>query len=327
MNRREAITVIGGAAVGWPVVARAQQPAVPVIGFLNGQSRDQLAHVVAAFQRGLEDMGYTEGRNVVAEYRWADGEVARLPALAAELVGRQVTVIAATGGDPVALAAQRATSKIPTVFTIGGDPVALKLVASLNHPGGNITGISQMAPLLDPKRLEVLHELVPGVGVVAVLRNPQNANAETQLSALQAAARAMRLELRFVTAGDEQEIDAAFAKLAGMHVEALMVASDPFFNARRSHIVALASRLAVPAVFHQREFVHDGGLMSYGTSATDMYHRAAIYTGRVLKGEKPADLPVQQSTKVELTLNLRTAKALGVTFPITLLGRADEVVE
>jgi ABC-type uncharacterized transport system substrate-binding protein len=326
MRRREFITLIGGAAA-WPRVARAQQPAMPVIGFLNAQSADTLTHVVAAFRQGLNDMGYAEGRNVAIEYRWADGHGDRLPALAADLVKRQVDVIAATGGDPAALAVSRTTTTLPVVFTIGGDPVALGLVASLNRPGGNITGISQITVMLDPKRLEVLHELVPGIAVVAVLQNPDNANAKSQVPALQAAARTMGIELRFVTATSEREIDAAFATLAEMRVGALVVASDPFFNSRRQQIVALATRLALPAVFHQREFALDGGLMSYGTSATDMYRRAAVYTGRILKGEKPADLPVEQSTKVELVINLRTAKALGLTFPITLLGRADEVIE
>jgi putative ABC transport system substrate-binding protein len=282
---------------------------------------------VAAFRRGLDEMGYAEGRNIAIEYRWADGQGDRLPALAADLVQRQVAVIASTGGDPAALAVKRATSTIPIVFTIGGDPVALGLVANLNRPGGNVTGISQINVLLDPKRLEVLHELMPGVAVAAVLRNPSNSNAETQVSTLQTAARTMGIELRFVTATTEREIDTAFTTLAEMRIGVLMVASDPFFNGRRSQIVAMATRLAVPAIFHQREFALDGGLMSYGTSVTEMYREAAIYTGRILKGEKPADLPVQQATKVELVINMKTAKALGLTFPITLLGRADEVIE
>jgi putative ABC transport system substrate-binding protein len=327
VKRREFITLVGGAAAAWPLLARAQQPTMPVMGFLNGQSAESLTHLVAAFQQGLGEMGYVEGRSVVIEYRWANGDVDRLPALAAELVQRRVAVIAATGGDPVALAVKGATTTLPVVFTIGGDPVALGLVASLNRPGGNLTGISQITAMLDPKRLEVLHELLPGVSAVAVLRNPQNANAAFQVPALETAGRTLRLDLRFVTASTEREIDTAFAYLAELRIGALVVASDPLFNSRRRQIVALATRLAIPAIFHQREFAVDGGLMSYGTSVADMYHQAALYAGRILKGEHPADLPVQQSTKVELVINLKTARALGLTFPITLLGRADEVIE
>jgi ABC-type uncharacterized transport system substrate-binding protein len=327
MRRREFITLFGQAVAAWPIAARAQQPRMPVIGFLSFQSAAAFTHAVTAFRQGLNETGYVEGRNVAIEYRWADGQGDRLPLLAAELVRRQVAVIAATGGDPTILAVKKATTTIPTVFTVGGDPVALGLVKSLNRPASNVTGITQMAVLLDPKRLEVLRELMPGVSVVAVLRNPDNSNAETQVSALEAAARTIGMQLRFVTANSEGEINTAFAALAELHVGALMVASDPFFNGRRSQIVALATRLAVPAIFHQREFALDGGLMSYGTSVTDMYRLAATYTGRILNGEKPADLPIQQSTKVELVINLKIAKTLGLTFPITLLGRADEVIE
>jgi putative ABC transport system substrate-binding protein len=327
VRRRDFIKSIGCATAAWPLIARAQQSSLPVIGFLNGQSSDALSHLVAAFRKGLNESGYAEGRNVAVEYRWAEGRVDRLPSLAAELVKRQVAVIAATGGDPTALAAKQATSRLPVVFTVGGDPVVLGLVASLNRPGGNITGISQINVALDPKRLEVLHELMPHVAAVAVLRNPENASAEAQLAGLETAARTMGISLRVVSAANEREIDAAFATLAELRASALVVASDPYFNGRRQQIVALATRLAVPAIFHQREFAIDGGLMSYGTSVTDMYWRAAIYTGRILKGEKPSDLPVQQSTKVELVINLKTARILGLTFPITLLGRADEVIE
>jgi putative tryptophan/tyrosine transport system substrate-binding protein len=327
MKRRQFITLLGAAAAACPLVARAQQPAMPVIGFLNGQSAHTLTHVVAAFQQGLNHIGYAEGRNVAIDYRWADGQNDRLPALAADLVQRRVAVIAATGGDPVVLAVKRATTTLPIVFTIGGDPVALGLVASLNRPGGHITGITQITAMLDPKRLEILHELMPNLAVVAVLRNPNNANAESQVPALQAGARAMGLDLHFLSAATEREIDLAFATVAELRIGALVVASDPFFNSHRQQMVALATRLAVPAIFHQREFALDGGLMSYGTSVTEMYREAAIYTGRILKGEKPADLPGQQATKVELVINMKTAKALGLTFPITLLGRADEVVE
>jgi putative ABC transport system substrate-binding protein len=332
MRRREFIAGLGGVVAASsslrPLALRAQQrPALPVIGFLNGQSADALTYVVAAFRRGLNEVGYVEGQNVAIEYRWADGQVDRLPALAADLVQHRVAVIAATGGDPVALAVKQAATTLPIVFTIGGDPVSLGLVASLNRPGGNVTGITQMAVLLDPKRLEALHELVPSADSVAVLRNPRNVNAETQVSTLQTAAQRLRIDLHFVTAATEREIDEAFATLAERRVRSLMVASDPFFNGRRQQIVAHATRLAVPAVFHQREFVLDGGLMSYGTSVTDMYRLAANYIGRILKGEKPADLPVQQSVRFELTINLTTAKALGLTIPETLLATADEVIQ
>src|SRR5262249_51858044 len=245
MKRREFITLLGG-AVTWPLPAHAQQPPMPVVGFLNAQSAAALPHAIAAFRQGLNETGYAEGRNVAIEWRWAEGRGDRLPRLAADLVQRQVAVIASTGGDPAALAAKQATTTLPIVFTMGGDPVALGLVASLNRPGGNMTGISQITVLLDPKRLEVLHELVPGIAVVAVLRNPNNASAETQAQALQAAARTMGIELRFVSAGTEREIDAAFATLAELRIGALVVASDPFFNGRRQQIVAQATRLAVP---------------------------------------------------------------------------------
>ena len=327
IRRREFMTLLTGAAAAVPLAARAQQGGIPVIGFLNGQSADTLRHVVDPFRQGLDQIGYVEGRNVAIDYRWAEGQDERLPTLVADLVQRRVAVIAATGGDPVALAAQRATATLPIVFTIGGDPVALGLVASLNRPSGNITGITQITTMLDPKRLEVLHELMPSIAVVAVLRNPNNANAEAQVPALQSAARTIGLGLQFLTATTEREIDVAFAAVAERRIGALVVASDPFFNSRRQQMVALATRLAVPAIFHQREFALAGGLMSYGTSVTDMYRQAGIYTGRILKGEKPADLPIQQATKVELVINMKAAKALGRTFPITLLGRADEVIE
>ncbi len=329
MRRRDVITALAGAAAASilrPLSARSQSPAA-TIGFLNAQSADTLAFAVRAFRHGLSESGFVEGRNVAIEYRWGEGHDDRLPALAAELAERRVAVIASTGGDPAALAVKKAAGSLPAVFVIGGDPVGLGLVESLNRPGGNMTGITQITVELDPKRLEVLHELMPGIAAVAVLRNPRNANAERQVQSLQMAAATIGVTLRFVTASTESEIDTAFATLAGMHVGALMVASDPFFNGRREQILPQAAGLKVPTVFHQREFARDGGLMSYGTSVTNAYYLNGTYVGRILKGEKPADLPVQQSTKVELVLNMKTAKALGLTFPITLLGRADEVIE
>lgn len=327
MRRRYFLQGLGCVAVMTASRGAQAQRRTPVIGFLNGQSASELPHAVAAFQEGLNGMGYVDGRNVAIEYRWAEGRPEKLAALAADLAQRKVDVIASTGGDPVALAVKKARASVPAVFVIGGDPVALGLVASLNRPGGNITGVTQITVELDPKRLEVLHELMPGVSEVAVLRNHTNANADAQLAALQSAAGAMKIKLRAVTASNEREIDSAFAQLKQPQVKALMVASDPFFNARRNRIVALATQLAVPVVFHQREFALDGGLMSYGTSVTDAYRRNAIYVARILKGERPAELPVQQSTKVELIVNLKAAKSLGVTVPQTLLARADEIIE
>ena len=327
MKRREFITLLGGAAAAWPLGLRAQQVILPTVGFLNAQSEQALAPVAAAFRQGLYDVGYVEGQNVAVAYRWADGQVDRLPALANDLIQKRVSVIAATGGDPAALAASRATTTLPIVFTIGGDPVELGLVSSLNRPGGNVTGITQITVMLDPKRLETLHALLPQIAVVHVMHNPGNANAKLQVGLLQAAARTMGLNLRFVPASTGGDIDEAFARFHEQNITALMVASDPFFNGRRQQILDLATRLAVPAIFHQREFVLVGGLMSYGTSAADMYHHAGIYAGRILKGEKPSELPVQQSTRTELIINLKTAKTLGLEIPPTLLARADEVIE
>jgi putative ABC transport system substrate-binding protein len=327
MKRREFLRFAGTAGVyALPVGAHAQRR-LPVIGFLNGQAPDSFLAQMQAFRKGLSEQGYVEGRDVTIEYRWAEGHIDRLQVLASELVQRNVSVIASTGGDPVALAVKQETSSLPIVFAIGGDPVSLHLVTSLNRPGGNVTGISQIAVLLDPKRLEALHELIPSVRTVAILRNPDNSNASSQLLSLEAAARAMGLELRFLTAANESQIDAVFESLNDRQVPALMVASDPFFNARRQQIVALSTRLGLPGIFHQREFALEGGLMSYGTSASDMYYRVGIYTGRILKGERPAELPVQQSDKVELVVNLKTAKKLGLAVPQTLLARADEVIE
>jgi putative ABC transport system substrate-binding protein len=326
MRRREFLGVLSGAAT-WPMAARAQQSATPVIGFLNGQSPDRFAPYVAAFHKGLGETGYVEGRNVAVEYRWANGQLDRMPALAAELVGRQVNVIATTGGMPSA--AKAATATIPIVALSGGDPVRSGLVASFNRPGGNVTVVGLFAYALGPKRLEVLRELFPKANVIAVLVNPSNPDSEARLDAqaVEAAARAVGQQINVLGAGSDRDIDAAFAALAQRADDALLVMGDPFFNSRREQLVALAARHRIPAIFEWREFAAAGGLMSYGASITDAYRQVGIYTGKVLKGAKPADLPVMQVVKVELLLNLKTAKALGLTFPLSLLGRADEVIE
>jgi putative ABC transport system substrate-binding protein len=323
MKRREFITLLSGAAVGWPLAARAQQPAMPVVGFLNSGSPELDAHLVRAFRRGLGESGYVESQNMAIEYHWADNQVDRLPALAADLVRRQVTVIAATGGVASALAAKAATTAIPIVFYTGSDPVASGLVASLSRPGGNLTGVTTLGAELGSKRLELLHELVPTATLIAVLVNPINSNAET----LQAAALALGLQIHFLPARTERDLDTVFATLAQLRAGGLVIGPDGVFISRSQQLAALALRHGVPSIFQFREFAAAGGLMSYGGSNTDQYHQVGVYTGRILKGEKPADLPVQQSTKVELIINLKTAKALGLTVPQSLLARADEVIE
>jgi putative ABC transport system substrate-binding protein len=327
MRRREVIAILGGAAVGWPLAARAQQKAMPVIGFLNFGSPGQNAASVAAFRQGLSENGYVEGQNVAIEYRWAEGNYERLPALAADLVAHKVDVIATGGGGTGALAVKNATSTIPIVFLYGGDPVTLGLVASLARPGGNLTGVSIMVGELNPKRFELLSEIVPRAGVLALLANPSNPNAERVMQEMQEAARAKGMQLPILKAGSEGEIDAAFASLIQLQAGALIVGSDPFFNSRRDQIVALAARHAVPAIYEWREFAAAGGLISYGPSLTSANRQVAIYVSKLLKGAKPADLPVQQPTKFELVINLKTAKALGLTVPHSLLARADEVIE
>jgi putative ABC transport system substrate-binding protein len=325
MRRREFITLLVGGATAWPLAARAQQPAMPVIGYLDSASLETRRDLIIAFQRGLKEVGYVEGQNVAIDYRWAEGEYDRLPTLAAELVRRQVAVIFANN-DPSTVAVRAATATIPIVF-ISSDPVQLGHVASLNRPGGNVTGVSILSARLEAKRLEFLHELSPKGAVIAVLINPNNPPAEGQLADVQAAASSLGREIQVLRASTERDIEAAFATLVERQSGGLLVGSDPLFNSRYEKIVALAARTAIPAIYAWREFTVAGGLMSYGTSRTDAYRQVGIYIGRILKGEKPADLPVQQSVKVELIINAKTAKALGLTFPITLLGRADEVIE
>jgi putative ABC transport system substrate-binding protein len=326
VRRRAFITLLGGAAASWPLAARAQQPAMPVVGFLNGASPEGFAPYVAAFREGLKEAGYVESQNATIEYRWAEGRYDRLPALAADLVGRKVTVIAATS-SPAARAAKAATSTVPIVFTTGDDPVELGLVASLSRPGGNVTGVSNLIVQLGSKQLGLLRELAPGTTTVAVLTNPNFPGTERQLRDVEVAALVLGLKLIVLRASSEQEMETAFATMAGQARVALLVAVDPSFLDRRDHIVSLAARHAIPAIYPLRQFAVAGGLMSYGTDFADSYRQAGIYTGRILRGEKPADLPVQRSTKFEFVINFRTAKALGLAVPNSMQLLADEVIE
>jgi putative ABC transport system substrate-binding protein len=326
IRRREFITLLGGAAATWPLAAGAQQTALPVIGFMSPRSPSDSTELVAAFRQGLKESGYVEGQNAAIEFRWADGQYDRLPALAADLVRSRVAVIAAVG-SPAAVAAKSATTTIPIVFSAGFDAVELGLVASLNRPGGNITGVTNLNTELGPKRLELLHEAFPSASVIAALVNPTNPNAEALSRDLQEAARTLGVQLHVLFASTEKEIDTAFAVLVRGGAAAVVVGADNFFNSRIAQLAALAIRYAVPAAFQFREFAAAGGLMSYGGSNADFYRQVGLYTGRVLKGEKPADLPVQLATKAELIINLKTAKTLGLTIPQTLLYRADEVIE
>ena len=332
MRRREFITLLGGTAaapsLSWPLAARAQQGMMPVIGFLNAAFAESYAPFSAAFLKGLGEAGYVEGRNVTIEYRWAEGQNDRLPALAADLVRRQVAVIAATG-TPAALAAKAATTTVPIVFETAADPVQLGLVTSLNRPGGNITGFTQTNLEIAPKRLELLHELLPAARVMTLLVDPSNpAVAETTASQMLAAARTLGLELHVLNASTESDFDAVFAKVSQLRASGLVIsAGTAIFVSRSEQLAALAARHAVPSVSSGRAFVMAGGLISYGADIVDAYRLTGGYVGRILKGEKPADLAVQQATKIELRINLKAAKALGVTVPLTLLGRADEVIE
>jgi putative ABC transport system substrate-binding protein len=325
MQRREFITLLGGAAI-WPFAVRAQPSAMPLIGLLGSATAKEWAPLLAAFLRGLSEAGIVEGRDAAIEYRWADSQYDRLPALAGELIQRQVSVIAALT-TPSAIAAKATTTTIPIVFTTISDPVQIGLVASLSHPGGNLTGVTFLNIEIGPKLLELLHAVIPTTTAVAALVNPANPNTEALSANLQVAARTLGLDLNILKASTERDIDGAFATIISPRVGGLVIADDVFFRTREEHLAKLALRHKFPTISQSREYVMAGGLMSYAGGASDAYRQAGVYTGRVLKGEKPADLPVQQSTKVELVINLKTAKALGLTLPITLLGRADEVIE
>jgi putative ABC transport system substrate-binding protein len=327
MKRREFVTLLGGAAAAWPLAARAQQPVMPVVGFLSAYGRNDRPNITEAFRRGLSGAGFVEGRNVAIEYRFAENQRDRLPALAADLVGRKVAVIAATGGANSVLAAKASTMTIPIVFTFGGDPIQAGLVGSLNRPGGNVTGSSFFGAVLGGKSLGLLHEIVPNAAVIALMVNPKNPESAPMLSDSKEAARTLGLQLLVLNTSTPDEINAAFTTVSQRRAGALLVGADPFYTTRRQQIIALAARDAIPAMYSNREFAVEGGLISYGNDAADTYRRAGLYVGRVLNGEKPADLPVVQSTKFELVINLNTAKALGIVVPPMLSARADEVIE
>jgi putative ABC transport system substrate-binding protein len=327
MRRREFITLLGGAAAAWPLAARAQPQATPVIGFLLIASASSTKDETEGFRRGLRETGYIEGQNLVIEYRWAEAQYDRLPGLVADLVHRGVAVIAAGGSAAPGLAAKAATSTIPIVFQTGSDPVKDGLVATMNRPGGNVTGVSRMAVTLEAKRLELLRELIPNATVIAFLINPKNPRAELQLQQMQEAARKLGLSVQVARASTEQELDVAFANMFQQQVGALLVAQEPSYAGRRQQITALAARYGIPATYGQREYAAAGGLMSYDASVADSFRQMGVYVGRILTGAKPADLPVLQPTKFELVINMATAKALGLDVPPTLLARADEVIE
>jgi putative ABC transport system substrate-binding protein len=326
IGRRQFISALGGASLAWPLAARAQQPALPVIGFLNSASANPFEHLVQAFRDGLGEAGYVEGRNVVIEYRWAEGQIDRLPALAADLVRRQVAVIVTSGGNVSALAAKAATSSIPIVSTIGGDPVQEGLVASFNRPGGNLTGATLFA-YSAAKRLELLHELIPKTVTIMALFDPSDPAVVLDRESLEAASKTLGLQLSFANAGTVSELEAAFETIDRDRLDGLFVGANPFFNLQRDQLVGLAARHAIPTIYAFREFPAAGGLISYGTRLADTYRQVGIYTGRILKGESPADLPVVQPTKFELVINLKTAQTLGINVPPTLRALADEVIE
>jgi putative ABC transport system substrate-binding protein len=327
MKRRRFITILGGAAATWPLAARAQQPAMPVIGFLGLTSPQEFAAEGAAFVRGLNEAGYAEGRNLAIEYRWAQGQFDRLPTLASDLARRPLAAFAALGTPASVFAAKAATTTIPIVFVTGGDPVQMGLAASFNRPGGNATGIYMLTTALEPKRLQFLRELVPNAAVIGVIVDPNSPDTDLQIKELPLAASALGRQIKILAARTESEIDAAFAAIADQQIGAVLVASSPSYLPQRYKFVALSARHAVPTIYFFRAFAEAGGLMSYGTSLTDAYRLAGIYAGRILSGEKPSDLPIQQSVKVELVLNLKTAKALGLAVPPNLLATADEVIE
>jgi ABC-type uncharacterized transport system substrate-binding protein len=326
MKRREFITLVGGAAV-WPLAAGAQQPATPVIGFMSARSAGDSVQPVATFRQGLSDGGFVEGQNVAVEYRWANGEYSRLPALAADLVNRHVGVLVAVGGDASAFAAKRATTTIPIVFGTGSDPVATGLVASLNRPGANMTGVNLLTDQMEAKRLGLLHELVPGVSLIGVLLNQNFPPAARQLLDLETASRTIGQRLFVAKASNDAELDAAFTALAQQQVRALLIAADPYYDSRRDRIVAFATQHRLPAMYQFREYAAAGGLVSYGVSLTEAYHLVGAYAAKILKGEKPADMPVQLLVKTELVINLKAAKVIGFEFPATFSARADEVIE
>jgi putative tryptophan/tyrosine transport system substrate-binding protein len=326
IGRRDFITLLGG-TVAWPLVARAQQPAMPVIGFMSSRSPEDSAHLVEAFRGGLAEGGFVEGQNVAIEFRWARGQYDLLPTMAVELVSRRVNVLTTAGGEPSALAAKRATSTIPIVFGLGSDPVTAGLVESYNRPGGNATGVTLLTRLMEPKRLGLLRDLMPGVALVGVLLNPSYPIAEHQLQDIEEAARRIDQPIVVVKASTDVELDAAFAALVREHADALLVGADPYFDTRRDRIIDFARRQRLPAIYQFREYAVAGGLLSYGVSITDAYRQYGVYTAAVLKGAKPADLPVLQPTKFELVINLTTAKVLGVKISDNLLTLADEVIE